>query len=695
MKQILLTAITCFVFVSGASAQAPKPFLHGPVSEGVSAVEGNFNPLASGTAPLLDLLVDGRRVPAEFEVNLTRGTFAVEADDPFEAGKMVSVRLTVNGSTATSDAIKVSTVTPLTVLSVDAVYGAAKIAVRMKPIARPAAKYSLDVAVADSQNFRYPLSADELMKGAADIPLQSPLLARDAYPVVTVTPQVLSKYGEARTVTAEPAGIRLKAPLTEGDTVITGSAHSSVKRVCVAVFGGGVTDADAKDPGDPAPVVRNCREAARRIYDGRVAAIQGKSTDQRFQALAAADIPEKRAALDEVSGPLLEEQEVTPDAKTGAFEFKLSRPLPAGASIFAREVLVDAPGGVQVALGGPDPVRVDSAGLDWGRVRGVFTVGASIGQTNNSFAKADPYVGFYLDGPFFNNLIAKYDKPDPKRARPRDLFGTKKFGISAHWLTAVRLTQTGTLTEIGGVTPGLQQAQSAVFMGGLYVPMRVSGMDWVYRGTQYSAYVAPLAKAGVTAVRDGVALGRTVTTVTTKIDPCPMGIDCIGTAKKEGPTEKFTRSNGTAPFAGLGVRLGVMSYEFMGATRRNRQVAPDPVMYLDLLWGPNQAYTSPGELVSRPPRDARNTATGTVTTTSVQSQNFTFESRFSVEARAKLPYIPAEIGVDVNQNWRRPVASLAGAPDDGGKIQYTDFRFIVGFRLDAAKTLFPIFAKKK
>lgn len=701
MRRITLTGL---VLIWLAFAQVPKPFISGPVSAGASKLEGNFSPLPAGVAPQLELLVAGQSSPANFDVNLARGTFSASADKPFAAGEKISVRLTAAGAKQESDSLEVQKVFPPELLAIDAIYGASKITVRFKPVRQPAGKLSLNVQVDQSQEFPHTISADDAPKGTTDVTLRVPLFSNTNLPRVRVTPAVSSgEPGKAMEVEAAPAAVRVKGPLTEGDYVISGSTHPSVKRVCVAVFGGGLSGAAAEGAISRAVTeVRTCPDAGRRLFEQKVEDYGTKREAGKARTKSVAQATEKTPeilaaeelqAVAPVGGPLLEEQEVAVDAKTGLFEFKLSRPLPNGAVALVREVLTEGRRGPEVAIGGPDPIYVNSAGLDWGRVRGVFTVGAAIGQANESFGRADPYVGFYVDGPFFNHLIAK--SIDPKTApKVRDLFDNKPAGIALHWLAAVRLTQTGTVGEIGAIAPTLQQAQSAVFMAGLYAPIRFRGFDWVYRGTQYSAYFAPLGKIGVTALKDGVLLKRTTTSSVNKLNPCPDGVDCDAVAIKDGPKTTLTRSMGSAPFASYGLRLGVMSYEFMGVTRRNRQVAPDPVMYVDLMWGPNQAYTTPGRADSTK-EVSDNLVARTRTTTTTKLQGFTFEPRFSAEARMKLPYIPAEVGVDINQNWKAPVAGIASASPDDAKIAFTDFRFVFGFRLDAAKSLFPIFAKKK
>jgi len=208
-------------------------------------------------------------------------------------------------------------------------------------------------------------------------------------------------------------------------------------------------------------------------------------------------------------------------------------------------------------------------------------------------------------------------------------------------------------------------------------------MDWMYRGTQYSAFVAPLVKGGATVVKDGVALSQTTTTVVQQ----PAGCTSASCAVTQS-TPTYSRASGPAPFTGYGFRVGVMKYTLLGIRTANRQIASDPVMYLDLTWGKNQAYPTPGAMGQRVVKSSTNQ--GITTTTTTQTQSFDFQTRVAMEARIKVPYLPAEIGSDVNFNWRHPVRGLADAPVGTPTINYTDFRFIFGFHFDVPKAMAAI-----
>jgi hypothetical protein len=700
-----------FALICHAQPLPPKPFLQRNIEHGATELEGNYNPLDRGIAPVLQVWVADKEgaeyqpAAADFAVNLVSGVFTVTVKKALQEKQLVKVRLTTEASY--SDSVPVTVLEKpkskdLYLLSVDALSGATKLTVLFQPISRVVGKPAVCVRY-DKYVFDTELTEDQLKAGKAEISMPGALIADNGSPEVTVTrtpcaQPVGSNPEPGSSAKAAPvaAALQLKLPLREGDSVITGTAHTTVQRVCVAVLGGATTPGDAPQfsLGLPLTRPRNCHEATRTLQ--LVHAAEWFSGDDSLKVLAEAvkhSQPPLQSplpgSLDDVSGFLLMEMEVAVDDKH-TFKFDLDRPLYAGSKVLVREVFPGAPGGAQVSLAGPAPVVVDSAGLDLGRVRAFFTVGATISQSNESFGKADPYVAFSIDGSLMNGLVKKKKRDsDIKHA-----FANASFGASLHWTVGARLTQTGTITAIGVATPSLESAQSSMFFGGLYLPVRVRGMDWVYQGTQYSAFVAPLAKFGVTALKDGVVRSRTTSSTTTAYDPCPLS-DCSQFNKTDTTDPKLAYAKGPAPFYGLGFRAGVMKYDLLGIrldSRKldNRQIAPDPVMYVDVTWGQNQAYVTPGKIATSIQTDT-NKLLGTVTTTTTKVQGFTVERRLAVEARFKIPYLPAEIGGDLNLNKEAPLTPLSGAD---GKVNFTDFRFFLGLRMDVAKVLSTVLGKK-
>jgi DNA-binding protein Fis len=716
------------LFALGCAAQsrAPKPFLQRTIEAGATELQGNYDPLGPGIAPGLRLYAaeknssEFRPVVAAFAVDFMKGVFTISLEQPVEAEQRLKVLISVGQSSNESDAVQVerkAETTKLTLLDGSALYGASKLTVVFKPPSKVVGKPTVCVQYT-SHAFDAEIKDDQLKAGSAEIPLPSPLIDPWGPPSVTInSPPCDSITGSITFVPVAAAVQVVPLPLREGSTAITGTTDSSVQRVCLAVLGGAISAGDIPQLSHTSIMAppRNCHEAMRTfrlaktfvllektktptttvatIKTLRPATMQGLSQDV-LDRLAEQPTDLLRDSVADLSGMVLMEMEAPVDEKTHTFKFDLDRPLEAGSKVLVRQVFPTAPGGVQVALAGPDPIVVDSSGLDLGRVRAFFTAGAAISQSSDSFGKADPYLAFSMDGNLFNmNLVSKRD---PKRISGdddnqilRDLFSNRSFGASIHWTVGARLTQTGSLTAQASSTPSLQSVQSSLLYAGLYAPLRVRGMDWVYRGTQFSSFFAPLAKVGVTAIKDGVVRSRTTSSTVTTLDPCPIA-DCSQFAKTVAADPKLSYANGPAPFYGLGFRVGVMKYDLLGSRLNSRQIAPDPIMYMDVTWGQNQAYVTPGTVAINTQTSADKLA-GTLATTTTKVQGFTTDRRLAVEARLKIPYLPAEIGADVNLNKEAPLTPLVGADS---KISFTDFRFFFGFRMDVAKVLSTVTGKK-
>jgi hypothetical protein len=198
---------------------------------------------------------------------------------------------------------------------------------------------------------------------------------------------------------------------------------------------------------------------------------------------------------------------------------------------------------------------------------------------------------------------------------------------------------------------------------------------------QYTAYVAPVVKVGVTYLNDGVVFDSTTkqTTTTTTDLKNPGQAPKVTTAD---PVTTSTTVKSNLPFYNYGVRFGVMRYDLMGKTPRNRQIAPDNIAYIDVSYGQNGIYrkagipvTTTGDPVVTEENQMRMSA---VTKTTRVSNSLS--PGFSIEARMKLPYLPAQVGADVFVHSTGAARSIN-----------PDFRFVLGFRMDVSKALGRIF----
>lgn len=257
-----------------------------------------------------------------------------------------------------------------------------------------------------------------------------------------------------------------------------------------------------------------------------------------------------------------------------------------------------------------------------------------------------------------------------KRAEAENLLRLNRFGFSLNFFGEGRLTQSTNLKADGsssdGKTPA-NQAQAGFFQTGLYLPMRKTGMDWRHHGNLYSFFGAPLVKYGAVWLNDGVVIGQK-----TVKEPDDTGT-VTGKTFAGGSTTTPIVAKGAQYFYGMGARFGFMKYTLLGHKALNRQIRHDPIGYIDVTYGQNYALRTPGlgTVVMEP-------LTGTPVAAayrSITTTGSTVDPRISIESRVKLPNLPAFVGMDVNLNRRHPGQSV------------TEFRFVAGFRVDAAQAL--------
>jgi hypothetical protein len=120
-------------------------------------------------------------------------------------------------------------------------------------------------------------------------------------------------------------------------------------------------------------------------------------------------------------------------------------------------------------------------------------------------------------------------------------------------------------------------------------------------------------------------------------------------------------------------------YNMLGNKLRQRQVSNDLIGYFDLTYGRDRGFLS--YAIERTTTDGKpadlSAPTGLVTITSAM------QPRWSIEARLKIPFLPALIGVDANIRTNTRV-------DEPNLL-----RFVVAFRIDAQKALARVFGSVK
>jgi hypothetical protein len=373
------------------------------------------------------------------------------------------------------------------------------------------------------------------------------------------------------------------------------------------------------------------------------------------------------------------------------FTVSLERPLNAGDCVVAVPVFPKAIDYVPESVI-THPAEVQSTLLDWGRVRGYFTIGGGISQYRKQFSEVDTFIGFTSDTRIWGNVL----EPDPLRVITREksqvkgdddlgggIAGLKRFRFQVNLFmdarVAVKVAETGASTTAADattapsvITPPTQLAynsrQPGFFQFGIHLPMSYQGMDWTHRGKQYSMFVSPIFKAGGATYDDGQVIYRHVVYDLNKLE-------------KDGRYEVHANEvcTGVLPFWGTGTRIGFFEYTRLGKQFREQQVANDLVGYFDFTYGRDRGFLS--YRFDRQPIGG-DAAAGLLQRGSLEVWS-AMRPRYSIEARLKVPYLPALIGVDANIRTR----SRADEPNM--------LRFVVAFRIDAQRALSRVFGQIK
>lgn len=372
----------------------------------------------------------------------------------------------------------------------------------------------------------------------------------------------------------------------------------------------------------------------------------------------------------------------------GEFTFTLDSPLTAGDQVKV----------MAVESNGERTFEVASVIMDFGRLRGYFSIGGTVAQSRSNFSSTDTFIGLTTDARIAGRLIEKptatrQDLPagtkkgeagpssaqavptgsetasTPDRLELRNVRYQLNAIVDARVGVQFQTSGSGAATATGG-TPAAQPFQRpdqlqyswdqpGFLQIGLHAPLSFKGMDWHSDGKLFSFFFGPLVKAGVQAYDAPIVVSRTV---------------AIDLTKAETDTSRYKTifeddRSGALPFFALGTRLGIYGYDLLGQTMKNRQVSNDPVAYVDLTVGRAAGFRSYS--FTHGENDAH-----TVETVSITSRK---DRRLSAEGRLKIPRVPALVGFDVNLHWLL---------DDETP---NDFRFIVAFRMDAQKALAKVF----
>ncbi len=695
--------------VSPAPQEGDKQ-ISGTVQKGIETVEVTVKDKDGMAKETAKAKVDGE---GKFQVSLTT---ALAAED------QVSAQVP-GGSASKPVTAKKNDDIQLRVTSIAAFQGDNKVAVFFETLPESVEKASVQIDT-DTESKTVALTADQRKGNKVEVTLDQPLLppansdlassltcvetepatervtCGDAHGTcaggfvrakLTASGKGLKIEPGCRTARVSEPVLRFDIPLKEGDEEVEGEAGPSVEKVLITVHQGVVSKAVTSErQGAPRLTLTRAAEAelATRSeeldsleIEAKKRGVPGSAPDKNAADQARTHQVQIEQARQDVNrlDQIVEEgylellpvtQKVETDVDGGKFTAKLDRRLTAGEWVTIRQVFPDTFAGKQYSPKELQPTRVDSTLLDWGRFRAVFSTGAAISLGGESSSGVDPYVGFTADGRIAGQLLDKCILNVTSNCVPakRDVrhpgvqFRDKRWAV--HTFVDARLTQatkaepatsSSTPAPTGAETVQVTPVSASLFQFGAYMPIGFGGTDWVYRGTQYSFFLGPLVKFGWQTLDNGVPV-QIVKTVT-------------GSGEDQITDEKVTQQRkGLLPFWGVGARFGFQKFDLMGSDFRNRQVSTDLIGYLDLAWGTHSAYRTYLDPVT----------VGNVTTT-----NSRLDKRIALEARLKIPFTPAFIGVDANMNT------------DGRDREPNDVRFLVGFRIDANKALGRVFGDVK
>ena len=641
---------------------------------------------------------------------VSSGEIGLTLDNELVAGEVIAFTQTISGvESAKSAPYKVPVIPRPTVQIISAqgffAYNAIPIAFKATGADAVTFKVCKDIPCLQ------PLAAwkadsNDLKKGKAEIALPRPLATDE----ILYLHYQASRPGVADTRSVEPVEIRvegldfrLDTTPAEGQQELRGKAASFIKGLVVYVFGGAYAQARIPDQTTLNRMETQGQAPSGQVPDGYellqnqlATRLNVEFAPRSPRSMAKNRVPATQSAT-RASVPTTDEQDFVANEmrdqlftnyasiEKGSFTFTLKQRLDAGQRLMFCAVIENEPGLSKHYCDATNYV-VQSVAIDYGRLRAYFSAGTVISSGNNSFGKTDPYLAFNGDLAFWNHLLVKKTTKstskttDPCRAN-LDCLRNSPFGISLHGFLDVRLTQAASDTKSDTAKSpavlGPSPQQAGVFLAGLYLPIRFKGMDWVYQGIQYSAYLAPVGKFGVTYLKDGVILRQTsVSRTTTVEDLLRLGL----APAKDTPKPEVTPVTATnpLPFYGYGLRLGLMKYDMMGRALSNRQISPDNLAYLEVTYGQNGIYrrVGPGPKVEPSSEVTTSNFTKTTVLTETTKKSYTLVPGFNIEGRLKLPHLPAQIGVDVFFHRRLPDQSATA-----------DFRFILGFRVDVAKAL--------
>lgn len=287
-------------------------------------------------------------------------------------------------------------------------------------------------------------------------------------------------------------------------------------------------------------------------------------------------------------------------------------------------------------------------GIDWGRVKALFMIGALFSNQNQSFSQSNLFASFDLDKAWslpcnygYAETAAGYlpYPGDPCSVHPglNTFFETRLTAIPVSSNTATDSKASQPPPAPNDFNSFLSNKKSARFAFGLYAPFMLT--RWTHDEGPQALYIAPLAKAGFDTITDSTSITATTTSGDTTTST----------------TEQVPRLYN---FFGGGVRIG--HYKL----HNNENEGPDHISHLDVMLAKFSNFESK---VDNCPQG--------FTTCRARLWRLSFEGLLQIPTPDNLPLY---IGLGANIGQKVFGAGHVVPGGDAGD----DLRFFFGTRLD-------------
>lgn len=595
-----------------------------------------------------------------------------------------------------------------TISSAEGYYGASTIKVFFTKLDKKVEKAFVKVMTCLEEKERA-FTEDELNESSITVSLDRGLFCSERHAVeVSLSTQTKASTALERSdiiaTTALIPRITLDPPLREGEVNVTGTAIGGVTKVRVQVYSGwqleALSDEEsakeiekrkqqivtiAKLPDEKATE----RDIKLKRLNREIIRLQEPHLAMATPLVASS--PAEREAVEKCrSGELV--QEIDEQAVSdGRFSVTLDSRLSAGECVIALAVF-SKPAPVTEARPLERVVSsraevVGSVALDWGRLRGYFSLGGAVSHYREQFSQVDTFIGFTSDARVLGWILDKDKNPNG----PLEL---TRFRLQVNFFTDARLSvrlanPTGAASTTGGAAPAAQVPtpvitdprlnfsadQPGYLLGAIHVPMSFKGMDWRYQGEQYSFFLAPIFRFGGQTQNQPTVVER------------KLMVDDGSSARSFKVIQEETRG-GVLPMWGYGARFGLYKYDLLATSKRlnqraqERQVANDPIGYADVTWGKSYAqrsYSYAYTLKGEKPSVAGSYQSVTDPMLREVAITSAVRNRLFIETRLKIPKLPALIGADMSIRTNQ------------FDFEPNQLRFVVAFRIDASKALGKVF----